>query len=161
MSMPLRKKWASKVPPKLTLVSAKLNQLGKRPFHFWAKKRQMLQEVTKLRKMRKALENMDGSPGTISPASDSVSIKLNCVKATLKPSSLGNGMKSTLSIPKSTLSTEFKAAEKSKRFDSRPKLSNSKELRFEYAKKKAAWDEYLQPSKKLPRKPSLPPHGCT
>lgn len=110
-----------------------------------SEERQMLQEVTKLRKMRKALENMDGSSGN-----DITSLRFRLDQIKLRQGdieALITGKRDEINAVNSEIDTlnGVQAAEKSKRADSKTEIEQlKKELDLEYAKKKAAWDEYLQ-----------------
>lgn len=110
-----------------------------------SEERQMLQEVTKLRKMRKALETMDGSSGN-----DITSLRFRLDQIKLRQGdieALITGKRDEINAVNSEIDTlnGVQAAEKSKRADSKTEIEQlKKELDLEYAKKKAAWDEYLQ-----------------
>lgn len=110
-----------------------------------SEERQMLQEVTKLRKMRKALENMDGSSGN-----DVASLRLRLDQIKLRQ----GDVEARISAKKEEINAVnaqidalngVRAVEQAKRADSKTEIEGlRKELDAEYAKKKAAWDEYLQ-----------------
>lgn len=105
----------------------------------------MLQEVTKLRKMRKALENMDGNSGT-----DVASLRFRLDQLKLRQGNLEaliTAKRDEISAVNSEIDAlnGVQAAEKSKRADTKTEIESlKKELDAEYNKKKLAWDEYLQ-----------------
>lgn len=110
-----------------------------------SEERQMLQEVTKLRKMRKALENMDGTSGN-----DISSLRFRLDQIKLRQGDIEGlitGKRDEINAVNAEIDAVngIQATEKSKRADSKTEIEGlKKELDLEYAKKKAAWDEYLQ-----------------
>lgn len=110
-----------------------------------SEERQMLQEVTKLRKMRKALENMDGSSGnditSLRFRLDQIKIRQGDVEVRI------TAKKEQINALNAEIDSlnGVQAAERSKRADDKTVMEGlKKELESEYTKKKAAWDEYLQ-----------------
>jgi hypothetical protein len=110
-----------------------------------SEERQMLQEVTKLRKMRKALENMDGTSGN-----DVASLRLRLDQIKLRQGDAEariTAKKEEINAVNAQIDAlnGIRAVEQAKRADSKTEIEGlRKELDAEYAKKKAAWDEYLQ-----------------
>lgn len=110
-----------------------------------SEERQMLQEVTKLRKMRKALESMDGSSGN-----DVASLRFRLDQIKLRQGDVEGRItakKEEISAVNAQIDAlvGIRAAEEAKRADSKTEIEKlRKEMDAEYAKKKAAWDEYLQ-----------------
>ena len=110
-----------------------------------SEERQMLQEVTKMRKMRKALENMDGTSGN-----DVASLRLRLDQIKLRQGDVDARIttkKEEINAVNAQIDAlnGVRAAEQAKRADSKTVIEGlRKELDAEYAKKKAAWDEYLQ-----------------
>jgi hypothetical protein len=110
-----------------------------------SEERQMLQEVTKLRKMRKALENMDGTSGN-----DVASLRLRLDQIKLRQGDADariTAKKEEINAANAQIDAlnGVRAVEQAKRADSKTEIEGlRKELDAEYAKKKAAWDEYLQ-----------------
>jgi cell division protein YceG involved in septum cleavage len=106
---------------------------------------QMLQEVAKLLKMRKASENMD-----ITSGNDVANLRLRLDQIKL----LQGDAEARITAKKEEINTVnaqidalngIRAAEQAKRADSKTEIKElRKELDAEYAKKKAAWDEYSQ-----------------
>jgi hypothetical protein len=109
-----------------------------------SEERQMLQEVTKLRKMRKALENMDGTSGN-----DVASLRLRLDQIKLRQGDAEariTAKKEEINAVNAQIDAlnGIRAVEQAKRADSKTEIEGlRKELDAEYAKKKAAWDEYL------------------
>lgn len=110
-----------------------------------SEERQMLQEITKLRKMRKALENMDGTTGN-----DVASLRLRLDQIKLRQGDVDDRItakKEEINAVNSKIDAlnGVRAVEQAKRADSKTEIEGlRKELDAEYTKKKAAWDEYLQ-----------------
>lgn len=110
-----------------------------------SEERQMLQEVTKLRKMRKALETMDGSSGN-----DVASLRLRLDQIKLRQGDVEariTAKKEEISAVNAQIDAlvGVRAAEEAKRANNKTEFEKLfKEIDAQYAKKKAAWDEYLQ-----------------
>lgn len=110
-----------------------------------SEERQMLQEVTKLRKMRKALENMDGNGGN-----DVASLRFRLDQIKLRQGDVEARI-SAKKVEIDAVSSQIdalngvRAVEQAKRADSKTIIEGlHKELDAEYAKKKTANEEYMQ-----------------
>ena len=110
-----------------------------------SEERQMLQEVTKLRKMRKALENVDGSSGN-----DIASLRLRLDQLKLRQGDVEARItEKRAEITEVNTQIDalngIRAVEQAKRIDTKTELDAlRKEIDAEFTKKQAAWDEYLQ-----------------
>lgn len=110
-----------------------------------SEERQMLQEVSKLRKMRKALENMDGNGGndvaSLRFRLDQIKLRQGDVEARI------TAKKAEIDAINAQIDSlnGVRAVEQAKRADSKTVIEGlRKELDAEYAKKKAANEEYIQ-----------------
>ena len=110
-----------------------------------SEERQMLQEVTKLRKMRKALETMDGTTGN-----DVTSLRFRLDQIKLRQGDIEariTGKRDEVNKVNAEIDAlnGVHIAEKNKRADTKTEIESlKKEIEALYAKKKEAWDEFVQ-----------------